>query len=115
MLCIEGELNAMVSMLTLEGSTQADGCWAVIGLGSTFGPVPWDWLNSSTRQVVFSVDRGQADDKSVRGWLEQARSRGLHAHRAEPPLHRWDACEVAERYGLETLARRWLQILNRNC
>ena len=114
-LCIEGELNAMVSMLALEGSTQADGCWAVIGLSSTFGPVPWDWLNSSARQVVFSVDRGRAGDKSVRGWLEQARSRGLHARRAKPPLHRWDAREVAERCGLETLARRWLQILNRNC
>ncbi len=113
-LWVEGELNAMVSLLALEGSTQADGCWVVIGLGSTFGPVPWDWLNAVRLPVVFSVDRGRAGDKSVRGWLEKARSKGLHARRAEPLLHHWDACEVAERRGLETLAGRWHEVLNRD-
>ena len=62
MLCVEGELNAMVSVLALEGSTQTGSGWAVIGLGSTFGPVPWNWLNSAARQIVFSVDRGRAGD-----------------------------------------------------
>ena len=112
-LCVEGELNAMVSMLALEGSTQADGCWAVIGLGSTFGPVPWDWLRGLGLLVVFSLDPGRAGDKSVQGWLEEASGSGLSARRAEPLLADWDACEYAHICGLETLAGRWHQILDR--
>jgi hypothetical protein len=105
-LCVEGELNAMLSALALEGRD-----WAVVGLGSTFGPVPWAWLGGVGLPVVFSVDRGRAGDKSVQGWLQQARTLGLSARRAPPLLHDWDACEMAERCGLETLTGRWLQLL----
>jgi hypothetical protein len=105
-LCIEGELNAMLSALALEGRG-----WAVVGLGSTFGPVPWAWLGGLGLPVVFSVDRGRAGDKSVQDWLEQACDLGLRARRAAPLLQGWDACEVAERCGLETLTGRWLQLV----
>jgi hypothetical protein len=107
-LCVEGELNAMLSWLALEHSG-----WAVVGLGSTFGPVPWDWLCAVKVPVVFSVDQGRAGAKSVQSWLAQANALSLKARRAEPLLADWDACEYGERCGLEALGTRWTQVLER--
>ncbi|GGR27472.1 hypothetical protein GCM10008957_43490 [Deinococcus ruber] len=106
MLCVEGELNAMVTSLALRGSG-----WEVIGLGSAFGPVPWAWLEQRRLPVVFSLDRSRAGDKSVQAWLRQARASGLRASRAVPLLADWDACEYAHTCGREALSARWLQIL----
>lgn len=97
-LCVESELNALVSSLTLRGSG-----WAVVGLGSAFGPVPWNWLEGLGVPVVFSLDPGRAGDKSVQAWLAQAREQGLPARRAEPLLGEWDACRYADICGLEAL------------
>ena len=105
-LCVEGELNAMVSSLALRGSD-----WAVVGLGSAFGPVPWDWLRVLGVPVVFSLDPGRVGQKSIRAWLAHARERGLPARRAEPLLSEWDACRYAATCGLEALTARWLQVL----
>lgn len=105
-LCVEGELNAMVTSLALAGHG-----WRVVGLGSAFGPVPWSWLQDRGAPVVFSLDRGRVGDKSIQLWLAQSRRLGLHARRAEPLLSDWDACEYAEACGLEALAARWLQVL----
>lgn len=107
-LCVEGELNAMVTSLALEGHG-----WAVIGLGSAFGPVPWEWLRALRVPVIFSLDRGRAGDKSTRAWLAQAKEVDVGAHRAEPLLADWDACEYAHVCGLEALTTRWLQILRK--
>ena len=105
-LCGEGELNAMISSLALQGSG-----WAVVGLGSAFGPVPWDWLNALGVPVVFSLDPGRVGEKSVQTWMAYARERGLSARRAGPLLADWDACQYADTCGLEALATRWLQVL----
>ena len=105
-LCVEGELNAMVSSLALRGSG-----WAVVGLGSVFGPVPWDWLKALGVPVVFSLDPGRVGEKSVQAWLAQAGERGLSARRAEPLLGEWDACRYADTCGLKALTARWFQVL----
>ena len=81
MLCVEGELDAVVTSVAL--AVQG---WAVVGLGSAFGPVPWNWLRAFGVPVVFSLDPGQAGDKSVQTWLAQASAADLSARRAEPLL-----------------------------
>lgn len=101
-LCVEGELNTLVTSLAL-----ARHGWAVVGLGSAFGPVPWDWLRALGVPVVFSLDPGHPGDKSVQGWLAQARAAHLSARRAEVLLRGRDACEYAELCGLDALGTRW--------
>jgi hypothetical protein len=116
-LCIEGELNAMITYLALalalEGQNSTGSNWGIVGLGSTFGPVPWDLLKRLALPVVFYVDPGRAGDKSLKLWLERAKGLGLQAARAEPLHSSWDACQYADLCGLEGLGLRWAQILRR--
>ncbi len=120
-LCIEGELNAMISHLALhfalEGENATSSHWGIIGLGSTFGPVPWDLLERMSLPIVFYLDPGRAGDKSLKLWLERAKGLGLQAARAEPLRSSWDACQYAAMYAgvgsLEALGLRWIQILRR--
>lgn len=105
-LCIEGELNAMLSFLALRGSG-----WVVVGLGSAFGPLPWPWLTRLSLPVVVFLDRGRAGDKSFGAWQVEAGALRLPMVRAGPLLADWDACEYAARCGFEALAPRWLQVV----
>jgi len=105
-LCIEGELNAMLSFVALRSSG-----WVVVGLGSAFGPLPWPWLTRMGLPVVVFLDRGRAGDKSFGAWQVEAGAMRLTLVRAGPLLADWDACEYAARCGFGALAPRWLQVL----
>ncbi|WP_407569447.1 hypothetical protein [Deinococcus altitudinis] len=105
-LCIEGELNAMLSFVALRGSD-----WGVVGLGSAFGPLPWSWLARLGLPVVMFLDRGRAGDKSFGAWQMEAEALRLPLFRAGALLGDWDACEYAAHCGFEALAPRWLQVL----
>ncbi|MFB9994766.1 hypothetical protein ACFFLM_22690 [Deinococcus oregonensis] len=110
-LCVEGEFNAMLTHLALSGTDALHGRWALVGLGSTFGPVPWAWLASLELPVVFALDPGRLADKQFVLWQAQAEPLKLKIHRAAPLLGDWDAGNYAESCGLEALRTRTLQLL----
>lgn len=110
-LCVEGEFNAMLTYLALRELDAPNTRWAVVGLGSTFGPVPWAWLESLGLPVVCSLDPGRLADKQCSLWQAQAGGLGLNIHRAAPLLGDWDAGDYAEARGLEALRARWLGVL----
>jgi hypothetical protein len=110
-LCVEGEFNAMLTHLVLSGTEARHPRWAVVGLGSTFGPVPWAWLAFLGLPVVVALDPGRLADKQCSLWQAQAEGLGLTMARAAPLLGDWDAGDYAEACGLEALRARWLGVL----
>ncbi|THF67829.1 hypothetical protein E7T06_19115 [Deinococcus sp. Arct2-2] len=110
-LCVEGEFNAMLTHLALSGTDARHERWAVVGLGSTFGPVPWAWLAFLGLPVVFALDPGRLANKQFLLWQAQAEALGLNIQRAAPLLGDWDAGEYAEACGVEALRARTLQLL----
>lgn len=106
LLFIEGELNAMVSYLSL----QAEG-YGVIGLGSAFAELP-AWATRAALPIFLYLDNDIASNKSAKTFLEQAKQQGLQTRRLEGLLGSFDACEYAEMCGLQALKERWLQLLS---
>ncbi|UQN08712.1 hypothetical protein [Deinococcus sp. QL22] len=96
-LCVAAEFNAMLTHLALSGTDARHERWAVVGLGSTFGPVPWAWLASLGLPVVFSLDPGRLADKQFPLGQAQAQRLGLKIHRAAPLLGDWARVSMPRR------------------
>ncbi|MGL4608926.1 MAG: hypothetical protein ACRCYY_04450 [Trueperaceae bacterium] len=105
LLFIEGELNAMVSYLSLREAE-----YGIIGLGSAFADIP-TWTTQMKLPLFLYFDNDIASNKSAKDWLENAKSLNLSAKRLGSLLGNMDACEYAETCGREALQERWLQLL----